>query len=39
MVIAKVVGIVTIWIVTVLPVKATDQSDSAAPEKLMTGSV
>jgi ABC-type amino acid transport substrate-binding protein len=39
MVIAKVVGIVTIWIIAFLPVKATAGDDSTASEKLMVATM
>jgi ABC-type amino acid transport substrate-binding protein len=39
MVIAKIVGIVTLWIVTLLSFNALAQEDSGAPDKLLVGVV
>jgi ABC-type amino acid transport substrate-binding protein len=39
MVMAKVVGIVTLWIVALLPVKALAQGASGAPDKLLVGTL
>jgi len=39
MVMAKFVGIVSLWVVTLLPVSAHSQGDSDAPDKLLVGTI